>query len=115
VAQEHLRLADEGAPDVRLSLVVVPKETPKSIRTSLDFSNNVTLPPGSYQLEVTLKDEDGKPVPKIDLNGKSLAAPLRFCFPIDSSQIDNLPKTPIILAYSEEVYSGCQVLLGGQT
>jgi len=115
IAQDHFSLADEGAPEVRLSLVVVPKETPKSIRTSVDFGNNVTLPPGSYQLEITLNDEDGKAVPKVDLNGKTIEGPLRFCFPIDAMQINDLQKRPIVLAYSEEVYSGCQVLLGGQT
>ena len=111
-AQDHVRLADEGAPAGDASFVVVPTETPKSINTAVDFGQSMTLSPGSYRFEVTLKDENDHPLPKVDAHGKPMAVPLRFCFPVDASQIRDLPKLPIVLAYSEEAYSGCQVLLG---
>jgi hypothetical protein len=103
-AQDHFRLAEEGQQPGKS--VVIPVETPKSIITEVDFGENSMLDPGPYQLDITLKAEDGRPLPK---------APLKFCFEVTSAQIENLARRPIELAYSEEFYAGCQVLFGGQT
>ena len=92
-ARDRFKLVDENKTPGNMPFPV-PAGLAKPLTGFVNFSGNAVSVPGWYTLEVTLEDENGKPLPK---------TPMRFCFFVTPSQIENLSSMAI-----EQDYPNCE-------
>ena len=92
-ARTSFKLADENKVPGPTPFPV-PAGLAKTLTGFVEFGENAVGIPDWYMLEVSLVGEDGKPLP---------TTPMRFCFNVTSSQIENLSRFPI-----EHVYPDCE-------